>query len=105
MGGGVGASVVPKPPSEPRPPPLVRFAGQALKARRIGIIVAIVIEVRLIHPPVRVNLSVAQAQARDLKITSIHTRIPPFLIAPQIPIVPLFRFPQPGPMPPRALHG
>ncbi len=44
-----------------------------------SIIVVIVVEVGLIHPPVGMNLFVIQAQAPDIKITSIYRGIMPFL--------------------------
>ena len=47
-----------------------------------AIIVVIVVEVGLIHPPIGMNLFVIQAQAPDIKITSIYRGILPFLIAP-----------------------
>jgi len=45
------------------------------------------VEVGLIHPPVGMNLFVIQAQAPDVKITSIYRGIVPFLIAPLLLIV------------------
>ncbi len=59
-----------------------------------GIIVVIVAEVGLIHPPVGLNLFVIQAHAPDIKITSIYRGIVPFLFAPLILIVLMFWFPQ-----------
>lgn len=59
-----------------------------------GIIVVIVIEVGLIHPPVGLNLFVIQAHAPDIKITKLYTGIVPFLFAPLVLIVLLFWFPQ-----------
>ena len=47
-----------------------------------AIIVVIMVEVGLIHPPVGMNLFVIQAQAPDVKITSIYRGIIPFLVAP-----------------------
>ena len=61
-----------------------------------AIIVVIMVEVGLIHPPVGMNLFVIQAQAPDVKITSIYRGIIPFLVAPLILIVLLFLFPRPG---------
>jgi C4-dicarboxylate transporter, DctM subunit len=58
-----------------------------------AIIVVIMVEVGLIHPPVGMNLFVIQAQAPDLKITSIYRGIIPFLVAPFLLIVLLFLFP------------
>jgi C4-dicarboxylate transporter DctM subunit len=59
-----------------------------------GVIVVIVAEVGLIHPPVGLNLFVIQAHAPDIKITSIYRGIVPFLLAPLILIVLMFWFPQ-----------
>ena len=58
-----------------------------------GIIVVIVAEVGLIHPPVGLNLFVIQAHAPDIKITKIYTGIVPFLFAPLLLIVLMFLFP------------
>ncbi len=59
-----------------------------------GIIVVIVAEVGLIHPPVGLNLFVIQAHAPDIKLTSIYRGIVPFLFAPLLLIVAMFMFPQ-----------
>jgi tripartite ATP-independent transporter DctM subunit len=59
-----------------------------------GIIVVIVAEVGLIHPPVGLNLFVIQAHAPDIKLTSIYRGIVPFLFAPLVLIVVMFWFPQ-----------
>ncbi len=58
-----------------------------------AIIVVIVVEVGLIHPPVGMNLFVIQAQAPDVKIGSIYRGILPFLLAPLVLIVLLLLFP------------
>lgn len=70
-----------------------------------AIIVVIVVEVGLIHPPVGMNLFVIQAQAPDVRITSIYRGIVPFLIAPLILIVLLFVFPQLALWLPKLLYG
>jgi TRAP-type C4-dicarboxylate transport system substrate-binding protein len=59
-----------------------------------SIIVVIVIEVGLIHPPVGMNLFVIQAQAPEIRITSIYRGIVPFLAAPLLMIILMFLFPQ-----------
>lgn len=59
-----------------------------------AIIVAIVVEVGLIHPPVGMNLFVVQAQAPGLSVIEIYKGVAPFLIAPLILIVLMFLFPQ-----------
>jgi tripartite ATP-independent transporter DctM subunit len=59
-----------------------------------AVIVVIVVELGLIHPPVGMNLFVIQAQTPDIKLTSIYRGIVPFLIAPLTLIVIMFVFPQ-----------
>jgi TRAP-type C4-dicarboxylate transport system permease large subunit len=70
-----------------------------------AIIVVIMVEVGLIHPPVGMNLFVIQAQAPDLKITAIYRGIIPFLVAPLILIVLMFLFPQLALWLPKLLYG
>ena len=70
-----------------------------------AIIVVIMVEVGLIHPPVGMNLFVIQAQAPDVKITAIYRGIIPFLVAPLILIVLLFLFPGLALWLPKALYG
>jgi tripartite ATP-independent transporter DctM subunit len=70
-----------------------------------SIIVVVMVEVGLIHPPVGMNLFVIQAQAPDVKITSIYRGIIPFLIAPLVLIVLLFLFPGLALWLPKALYG
>ena len=59
-----------------------------------AIIVVIMVEVGLIHPPVGMNLFVIQAQAPDIKITSIYRGIMPFLVRAVRAIVLMFLFPR-----------
>jgi len=59
-----------------------------------SIIVVIVIEVGLIHPPVGMNLFVIQAQAPEIRITNIYRGTVPFLAAPLLMIILMFLFPQ-----------
>ena len=70
-----------------------------------GIIVVIVVEVGLIHPPVGMNLFVIQAQAPDIKITSIYRGIVPFLVGPLVLIVLMLLFPDLALWLPKALYG
>lgn len=70
-----------------------------------SILVVIVVEVGLIHPPVGMNLFVIQAQAPDVRITSIYRGIVPFLIAPLVLIVILFLFPSLALWLPKLLYG
>ncbi|HVY56731.1 MAG TPA: TRAP transporter large permease, partial [Xanthobacteraceae bacterium] len=69
-----------------------------------SIIVVIVVELGLIHPPIGMNLFVIQAQAPDVKITSIYRGILPFLIAPFALIAILFFFPELALWLPKALY-
>jgi tripartite ATP-independent transporter DctM subunit len=69
-----------------------------------AIIVVIMVEIGLIHPPVGMNLFVIQAQAPDVRITSIYRGIIPFLAAPLILIVLLFLFPGLALWLPKALY-
>ncbi len=69
-----------------------------------AIVVVIMVEVGLIHPPVGMNLFVIQAQAPDIEITSIYRGIIPFLIAPMVLIVLMFLFPQLALWLPQALY-
>jgi TRAP-type C4-dicarboxylate transport system permease large subunit len=70
-----------------------------------AIIVVIVVEVGLIHPPVGMNLFVIQAQAPDVKIGSIYRGILPFLLAPFALILLLLLFPQLALWLPGVLYG
>lgn len=49
-----------------------------------GVILVIVIELGLIHPPVGMNIFVIQAQAPDIPVHRIYQGIVPFLAAPFI---------------------
>ncbi len=70
-----------------------------------AIIVVIVVEVGLIHPPVGMNLFVIQAQAPDVTIGSIYRGILPFLLAPLLLIVLLLLFPGLALWLPKVLYG
>jgi tripartite ATP-independent transporter DctM subunit len=70
-----------------------------------AIIVVIMVEVGLIHPPVGMNLFVIQAQAPEVRITSIYRGIIPFLVAPLVLIVLLFAFPGLALWLPKILYG
>jgi len=70
-----------------------------------AIIVVIVVELGLIHPPVGMNLFVVQAQAPDLKTTTIYWGIVPFLAAPFVLIALLMLFPSLALWLPRLLYG
>ncbi len=70
-----------------------------------AIVVVVMVEVGLIHPPVGMNLFVIQAQAPDVRITAIYRGIIPFLIAPLILIILMFLFPGLALWLPRVLYG
>lgn len=70
-----------------------------------SIIVVIVVELGLIHPPVGMNLFVIQAQVPDVKLTAIYRGIIPFLIAPFLLIALLLAFPELALWLPRKLYG
>jgi tripartite ATP-independent transporter DctM subunit len=70
-----------------------------------AIVVVVMVEVGLIHPPVGMNLFVIQAQAPHVKITSIYRGIIPFLLAPLILIVLMFLFPGLALWLPKVLYG
>lgn len=70
-----------------------------------AIIVVIMVEVGLIHPPVGMNLFVIQAQAPDVKLAAIYRGIVPFLAAPFILVVLMFLFPDIALWLPRVLYG
>jgi len=70
-----------------------------------AIIVVIVVEVGLIHPPVGMNLFVVQAQAPDIKTMMIYRGVVPFLVAPFVLIVLLVLFPGLALWLPRLLYG
>ncbi|MBP1849275.1 TRAP transporter large permease [Rhizobium halophytocola] len=59
-----------------------------------AIIVVIVVELGLIHPPVGMNLFIIQAQAPEIKIKQLYKAILPFLLAPFALILLLFLFPE-----------
>jgi C4-dicarboxylate transporter DctM subunit len=69
-----------------------------------SIIVVIVVELGLIHPPVGMNLFVIQAQAPDIRLTEIYRGILPFLLAPFGLIILLFLFPDIALWLPRQLY-
>ncbi len=58
-----------------------------------GIMLVIVIELGLIHPPVGMNIFVMQAQLPDVPVTKIYQGILPFLPAPILLLVLMVLFP------------
>ncbi len=70
-----------------------------------SIIVVIVVELGLIHPPVGMNLFVIQAQVPDLDLSAVYRGILPFLVAPFVLILLLFLFPQLALWLPKLLYG
>lgn len=59
-----------------------------------SIIVVIVVELGLIHPPVGMNLFIIQAQSPEIKIKQLYVAILPFLLAPFGLILLLMLFPR-----------
>jgi C4-dicarboxylate transporter DctM subunit len=70
-----------------------------------GVIVVIVVELGLIHPPVGMNLFVIQAQIPEVPILSIYKGTIPFLVAPILLIAMLMLMPQIALYLPRILYG
>jgi C4-dicarboxylate transporter, DctM subunit len=70
-----------------------------------SIIVVIVVELGLIHPPVGMNLFVIQAQVPDVRLSAIYRGILPFLIAPFVLLALLLIFPQLALWLPKVLYG
>jgi C4-dicarboxylate transporter, DctM subunit len=70
-----------------------------------AIIVVIVVELGLIHPPVGMNLFVVQAQAPDIKTMTLYRGVLPFLAAPFVLIALLLLFPAIALWLPRILYG
>ena len=58
-----------------------------------GVILVVVIELGLIHPPVGMNIFVIQAQVPEIPILKIYQGILPFLIAPMVLLALLLAFP------------
>lgn len=58
-----------------------------------GVLVAVLVELGLITPPVGMNLFIIRAQVKDLPIQELYRGIIPFLIAPVILVVLMFAFP------------
>jgi C4-dicarboxylate transporter, DctM subunit len=59
-----------------------------------GVLLVILIELGLIHPPVGMNIFVIQAQVPDVPILSIYQGILPFLVAPAVLLLLLLIFPE-----------
>jgi C4-dicarboxylate transporter DctM subunit len=70
-----------------------------------AVIVVIVVELGLIHPPIGMNLFVIQAQAPDVKLTSVYRGVLPFLLAPLLLTILLFAKPQLALWLPKMLYG
>lgn len=58
-----------------------------------GVLLVIVVEIGLIHPPVGMNLFVIRAQAPDIALRDMYLGVLPFLAAPLLLIVLLLLFP------------
>ena len=59
-----------------------------------GVLVAVLVELGLITPPVGMNLFIIRAQVPDMPMIQLYRGIVPYLIAPIILIVLIFAFPQ-----------
>ncbi len=70
-----------------------------------GVIVVIVVELGLIHPPVGMNLFVIQAQVPEVPTMAIYKGTLPFLVAPIALIAMLLIFPEIALYLPNALYG
>lgn len=70
-----------------------------------GVLVVVVVEMGLIHPPVGMNLFVIQAQVPDIPILSIYKGTLPFLVSPLVLILLLLAFPDIALYLPRVLYG
>ncbi len=70
-----------------------------------GVIVVIVVELGLIHPPVGMNLFVIQAQVPDISIVKIYKGVFPFLAAPLVLLAILLIFPDIALWLPNLLYG
>jgi C4-dicarboxylate transporter DctM subunit len=58
-----------------------------------GVLLVIVVEIGLIHPPVGMNLFVIRAQAPEIDIRAMYLGVIPFLFAPLVLIVLLILYP------------
>ena len=59
-----------------------------------GVLLVIVVEIGLIHPPVGMNLFVIRAQAPEIGLPDMYRGVLPFLVAPFVLIALLLMFPQ-----------
>ncbi|MCL4675521.1 MAG: TRAP transporter large permease [Pararhodobacter sp.] len=59
-----------------------------------GVLVAVLVELGLITPPVGMNLFIIRAQVPDMPMIQLYRGIVPFLVAPILLIVLIFAFPQ-----------
>jgi tripartite ATP-independent transporter DctM subunit len=59
-----------------------------------GVLLVIVVEIGLIHPPVGMNLFVIRAQAPEIDIRAMYLGVIPFLLAPLILIALLIAYPE-----------
>jgi tripartite ATP-independent transporter DctM subunit len=59
-----------------------------------GVVLVIVVEIGLIHPPVGMNLFVIRAQAPQLDIREMYLGVLPFLVAPLVLVALLIAYPQ-----------
>ena len=58
-----------------------------------GVILVVVIELGLIHPPVGMNIFIIQAQVPEVPVLRVYQGIIPFLLAPFVLLILLVVFP------------
>lgn len=59
-----------------------------------GVLLVIVVEIGLIHPPVGMNLFVIRAQSPEISLRAMYLGVLPFLLAPLVLIILLLAFPE-----------
>jgi tripartite ATP-independent transporter DctM subunit len=70
-----------------------------------GVLLAILIEIGLIHPPIGMTLFVIRAQAPEISVVDMYIGVLPFLVAPFILIAILLLFPEVALWLPRVVNG
>lgn len=59
-----------------------------------GVLLVLVVEIGLIHPPVGMNLFVIRAQSPEISLRAMYGGVLPFLLAPLVLIILMLAFPQ-----------
>lgn len=70
-----------------------------------GVMLVVVVELGLIHPPVGMNIFVIQARVPDVPILRVYQGIIPFLVAPMVLLAILVAWPQLALWLPKLLYG